>query len=116
MKFKVDENLPVEVADELRALGHLASTVADEALSGAPDSDVIRAAASEQRILLTLDKGIANIVRHPQVTHCGVVLFRPGSVGRREVLAFVSRQLSALSILPIENRITVVTERGIRSR
>ncbi|MHB8204800.1 MAG: DUF5615 family PIN-like protein [Desulfomonilaceae bacterium] len=27
MKFKIDENLPVEFADELRAIGHDAKTV-----------------------------------------------------------------------------------------
>lgn len=116
MKFKVDENLPAEVADQLRGLGYLASTVADEELEDAPDSEIVRVAASEERVLLTLDKGIANIVRHPPATHHGVVLFRPGSAGRRAVLDFVSSQLQALLGLPLEKRITVVTERGIRSR
>lgn len=30
MKFKTDENLPVEVADDLRQTGHDALTVADQ--------------------------------------------------------------------------------------
>ena len=37
MKFKVDENLPIEVRAILTEAGHDAETVADEALIGAPD-------------------------------------------------------------------------------
>ena len=37
MKFKIDENLPGELADEFRAAGHVADTVYDEGLSGASD-------------------------------------------------------------------------------
>ena len=37
MKFKVDEDLPVDVAALLRAAGHDASTVREEALTRTPD-------------------------------------------------------------------------------
>jgi predicted nuclease of predicted toxin-antitoxin system len=92
MKFKIDENLPAEVAEQRRELGHEASTVVQEVLTGAPDSAIVAAADAEARILLTLDKGIANLLRHPTATHHGVVLFRPGSVGRRSVLEFVGER------------------------
>ena len=36
MRFKLDENLPVELAAELRAMGHDTDTVADERLCGEP--------------------------------------------------------------------------------
>ena len=91
MKFKIDENLPAEVAEQLRELGHEASTVVQEVLTGAPDSAIVAAAAAEARILLTLDKGIANLLRHPTATNHGVVLFRPGSVRYSNSSASVSR-------------------------
>ena len=96
MKFKIDENLPAEVAAQLRGFGHEASTVSDKDLAGAPDTEIVAVAAAEARILITLDKGIANLVRHPPSTHHGVVLFRPGSLGRRSVLEFISDRLPAL--------------------
>ena len=34
MKFKIDENLPSELAVDLRDLGHEADTVFDESLAG----------------------------------------------------------------------------------
>ena len=40
MRFKVDENLPVEVAELLRQGGHDAATVLEQHLSGSADSGV----------------------------------------------------------------------------
>jgi predicted nuclease of predicted toxin-antitoxin system len=37
MKFKTDENMPVEAADDLRQAGHDAATVGDQQLAGQPD-------------------------------------------------------------------------------
>jgi predicted nuclease of predicted toxin-antitoxin system len=65
VKFKIDENLPAELAVELRNLGHEADTVFEEALSGVSDPVLIKAASKESRILFTLDKGIANLERYP---------------------------------------------------
>ena len=59
---------------------------------------------------------MANLVRHAPSTHQGVVLFRPGSLGRRSVLEFVGDRLPALPDFPLEGKIMVVTDRGIRSR
>jgi predicted nuclease of predicted toxin-antitoxin system len=94
VKFKLDENLPVELAAELRAMGYDADTVADERLCGAADPVVVEAAAIADRVLLTLDKGIAD-VRGQRRT--AVVLFRPDSAGRGAVLAL---SVSAFPGLP----------------
>ena len=40
MRFKLDENLPVELVTDLRDLGHDADTVAGEGLRGAADPAV----------------------------------------------------------------------------
>ena len=37
MKFKIDQNLPIEAADLLAAAGHDAMTVYERSLGGAPD-------------------------------------------------------------------------------
>jgi predicted nuclease of predicted toxin-antitoxin system len=42
MKFKVDENLPAELLDDLRIVGHEAETVSDEGLTGVPDAVSLR--------------------------------------------------------------------------
>ena len=90
MKFKLDENLPAELAADLRLLGHAADTVADEGLAGACDADVAAAAREESRILLTLDKEFSRA----EGSMAGIVLFRPDAHGRKQVLAFIPRAVT----------------------
>ena len=65
VEFKLDENLPVELRDDLRALGYAADTVYDEKIAGATDEVILEHARIEGRILLTMDKGIADVRRFP---------------------------------------------------
>ena len=116
MRFKVDENLPADLVEDLRLAGHDAKTVFEEALSGAADAELMETARAEAIILLTLDKGIANMLSYPPGTHAGVVLFRPGSAGRAAVLEFVRSRLHELLRADIHNRITVVSDTRIRIR
>jgi predicted nuclease of predicted toxin-antitoxin system len=50
---------------DLRNLGHDADTAFDEGLTGVTDPVLIEAASNESKILLTLDKGIANLKQYP---------------------------------------------------
>lgn len=50
MKFKVDQNLPIEAADLLSVAGHDAMTVYQQALSGAPDEHIVDVCKDEGRI------------------------------------------------------------------
>ncbi len=93
MTFKLDENLPVELRDDLRALGYEADTVHDEGIAGATDEVILEQVRIEGRILLTMDKGIADVRRFPPRRYAGIVLFSPTSTGRGAVLAFARRHL-----------------------
>ena len=53
MKFKLDENLPVELVEDFRVLGHDADTIIDEGLRGAADPAVVDAAFSVGRMLVS---------------------------------------------------------------
>ena len=68
MKFKLDENLPAELASDLRVLGRQGDTVFEEGLAGAADRVILAEAQTEGRVLLTLDKGIANLQEYPRAT------------------------------------------------
>ena len=72
MKFKLDENIPVELKDDLSELGYDSDSVVSEGLKGADDRIVVRAADHAKRILLTLDKGIPRLVQRRK--HSGVVV------------------------------------------
>lgn len=116
MNFKTDENLPTELADDLRELGHDADTVLGEGLCGAEDPAVVEVARASDRILFTLDNGIANVRRFPASEHAGVVLFRPDTSGRRAVLSFVRTRLSEVLQMELAGRLTVVGPARIRFR
>ncbi|MBV9035527.1 MAG: DUF5615 family PIN-like protein [Acidobacteriaceae bacterium] len=116
MKFKLDGNLPTELAADLFEWGHDADTVMDEELRGAPDPAVVAAANAGGRVLLTLDKGIANLQRYPIWPSAGVVLFRPDTLGRRAVLAFVRERLPKILELNLNGKLTVVGPNRIRFR
>lgn len=90
MRFKLDENLPTEIALALQLSGHDADTVKDEGLEREPDSVIMATALKAARVLLTLDKGIADVACYPKGAHAGVVLFRPGSSGRGVVAGKLS--------------------------
>jgi predicted nuclease of predicted toxin-antitoxin system len=116
MKFKLDENLPRELADDLVRLGHESDSVHSEGLVGAEDATVVQAARASGRILMTLDKGIASFLRFPADEHGGIVLFRPDASGRRAVLSFVRSRLENLLEVDLAGRLTVVGSTRIRIR
>jgi predicted nuclease of predicted toxin-antitoxin system len=116
VKFKLDENLPFELVTDLRGLGHDADTVAEEGLRGAADPAVVDAAFAADRILFTLDKGIANLQRYPIHQHAGVVLFRPDTSGRGAVIAFVRERLPKVLELRLTGRLTIIGPSRIRFR
>jgi predicted nuclease of predicted toxin-antitoxin system len=116
VRVKLDENLPAEFLADLQAAGHDADSVASEGLTGSPDPTILAAALSDGRVLLTLDKGLADLRQHPRGRSPGVVLFRPASTGRGTTLAFVRRHLALLHDRDLTGRLLVVTERSARLR
>jgi len=76
MRFKVDENLPVEVAHLLRAAGHDAATVNDQGVGGAKDSDLASLLQREQRAFVTLDTGFGDIRTYPPHEYSGLLVLR----------------------------------------
>lgn len=72
MKLEADENIQARVVRLLREHDHDVATVPEEDLTGAPDRNLAEAAASEDRILITLDRGFADVRRYQPGTHAGI--------------------------------------------
>jgi predicted nuclease of predicted toxin-antitoxin system len=116
MKFKLDEHLPAEIADDLRQAGHDAMTVVEEGLSCSSDETLMQIVQAESRVMLTMDKGIANVVAFPPSSFAGIVLFRPHQSGRGAVLQFVRQQMPVVLPLIAPGSLIVVSDRGVRVR
>lgn len=76
MKFKIDENMPLEVAELLRNAGHDSATVAEQNLSGTSDTSLATICLKEERILVTLDNDFADIRTYPPNKFPGIIVLR----------------------------------------
>jgi predicted nuclease of predicted toxin-antitoxin system len=116
MRFKVDENLPVEVAQLLRQNGHDAATVLEQRLGGHPDQDIAAVCIAEARCLITLDVDFANLRQYPPANHCGLVVLRLARQDKPTVLDMMRRILPLLSCEPLDRKLWIVEMDRIRIR
>jgi len=84
MRAKLDESMPIEAADALRAAGWECDTVHEEGLGGAADSRIAEVCRAESRVLFTVDLDFADIRTYPPGDYIGLVVFRPAEPGMRE--------------------------------
>jgi len=75
MKFITDENLGIKVPQSLKSLGYDVISAIEVALSK-PDTDILKLANKENRILLTTDKDFGELVFKEKLIHSGVILLR----------------------------------------
>jgi predicted nuclease of predicted toxin-antitoxin system len=116
MRFKVDENLPVETAHLLRQAGYDAVSVYQEGLGGAPDEDVASVCQQEGRVLLTLDLGFAHIRAYPPPDFPGLVVLHLQRQDKAHVLEVLQRLVPLLAREPLEGLLWVVEETRVRIR
>lgn len=116
MRFKLDENLPVELADLLRSAGHDAQTVLDQQLGGADDRDIAAVCRREGRAIVTFDKDFADIRAYPPSAYAGIVVLRLASQAREHTLTVGRRLLRILNDTPLDGQLWIVDERRVRVR
>ena len=115
MQFKIDENLPPELADLLAAAGHDASTVPGEGLGGAADPEIAAVCRREGRILITLDLDFADIRFYPPGSLPGAVVMRLDRQDKPNLLRVFSWLIPNLDPSLLGN-LWIVEEDRIRSR
>ena len=115
-KFKIDENLPVEMADMLRQAGYDAATVYDQHLMGAIDTDIANVCQTEKRALVTLDLDFADIRAYPPQNYSGIIVMRLKQQDKPYVLSVTARWLKALPAEPLAERLWIVDDTKIRIR
>jgi len=78
VKFKLDENLGHSCEAILRATGYDVATVVSQNLQGTDDVSLFNICATEDRVLVTLDRGFGRLLRFPTTASAGVVILESG--------------------------------------
>jgi predicted nuclease of predicted toxin-antitoxin system len=116
MRFKIDENLPPDVAELLRQEGHEVLTVFDQGLRSHTDPEVIAVCQREGLALLSLDLDFSNILLFPPEQFSGLNVLRLHRPGRTAVSGLVRRLLPHLASRPVAGKLWIVDEVRIRVR
>jgi predicted nuclease of predicted toxin-antitoxin system len=116
MKFKLDENLPEEGVQILRAAGHDAVTVLDQGLGGRPDPEIFAVVRAEGRALITLDIGFGNIRTYSPRSSAGIVVLRLGRQSKPVVLAAIAEVAVAAVAEPLTGKLWIVEDGRLRIR
>jgi predicted nuclease of predicted toxin-antitoxin system len=116
MRFLLDENVDLPLADYLREQGHDVTAVAVDYTRSIKDDEVLRIARAEHRILITNDKDFGALIYEQRLDHAGVIFFRlrdeeiPTKIAR--LAAVLTHHVAALAAAAY----IVVTDKRIRLR
>ena len=116
MRFKVDENLPREVSDLLSGAGHDAVSVGEEGLSGSDDTRLYERCQNEERALITLDLGFANLRTYDPRSSFGVIVLRLARQDKPLVLDAITAALPLLEREPLDKRLWILEGTRVRIR
>ena len=116
LKVLVDEDLPRRAVQFLREHGYDAASVVEQGMSGWKDPQLWIAIQSEERFLVTADKGFGDIRVYPPGKHFGILLLRPDEDGIRPVIELLQQVLNSYKLEDLVGTVTVATPRGIRLR
>jgi predicted nuclease of predicted toxin-antitoxin system len=116
MRFKLDENMPEDLATDLATLGHDAATCRQEGLAGGRDATVAAHAKAEGRILVTFDLDFSNVHNFPPAGHTGIVVFRLHSQAIPACRLAFTRLLTSVPEGDFDGNLIVVEDTRVRIR
>jgi|SRR5690554_615809 len=116
MKFKIDENLPIECVEVLKEAGYKADTVIDEGLGGCPDPLIYNVCLKEKMILVTLDLDFSDIRAYPPSYHDGIIVMRLSNQSKKRIIVKLTQIIPVIKAEEIKGCIWIVDEKRIRIR
>lgn len=116
LKFKIDENLPKEIAELLVKNGHDALTILDQSLGGKNDKSIISICQKEKRCLITLDLDFSDIRSYPPQQYSGIVVLRTADQSKSFVLNMFQRILPVFKEEPLKKMLWIIEPNQIRIR
>ncbi|MCP4754506.1 MAG: hypothetical protein GY866_26795 [Proteobacteria bacterium] len=116
MRFKIDENLPLELVEILRSKGYDTLSVLEQDLGGETDPVLASACQNENRAIVTLDTDFADILTYPPENYPGIIVLRLKRQDKRNILANFHRVVSLLSQETVNRSLWIIDETRIRIR
>ena len=116
LKFKVDENLPVDIVDCLQSVNYDAMTVIAQKLKGTNDSNIASICKKEGRIIVTLDTDFADIQTYPPSEYPGIMVIRVNSQSKRHIIDIFAQTIPLLEKESIDRSLWIVEETRVRIR
>ncbi|MDO8594735.1 MAG: DUF5615 family PIN-like protein [bacterium] len=114
LRLLLDENIGKRVVAALRERGYDATSVLEDA-PGSTDTDVLRRARKEKRLLVTLDKDFGALIFRDSESYVGVLFLRLQNE-KPENMIFVLQNILDEYGGKLENRFTTASETDIRIR
>jgi hypothetical protein len=115
MKFKLDENIGQRGKLLLIEAGHDVSTVLEQNLTSAPDTEVIEVCRQEGRGLVTLDLDFSNPIRFDPSLYAGIAVLRlPARSTPRDLLDAIATLINALKAQDIRGQLWIIQRGQIR--
>lgn len=115
MKLKLDENLGSRMVTRFRAAGHDVATVAGQGLCSTPDSQLIEICHSENRCLVTLDRGFGNRLRYKPSDYSGIAVIRlPKRPTLQDLQDAIETLISGLEGADIKGKLWIVQKGTIQ--
>ncbi len=116
MRFLVDMPLSPDLAQWLRAEGHDAVHAKDLSMHQTPDAEILRAATSDGRIIVTADLDYPRLLATLGAAGPGLILLRGGNYSDVESRECVRRVLMSITHDELPRSIVVVDRERIRRR
>lgn len=116
MQFKIDENLPIEIAELLIDAGYDAKTVHDQRLEGTKDTILADVCRSEHRVLVTLDTDFSDIRVYPPEEFSGIIVLRVRIQAKNHAIRVFCNIIPIISREPLIQHLWIVEETKVRIR
>ena len=114
MRFKLDENLPVDLALLLSNAGYDAQTVAEEGYKGFKDSFIVDICFHEQRTFITFDLDFSDIRDYPPEKYFGLLVLRLVRQDTDHLVSVVQKIIPLLSQEKVRGKLWIIEEDRIR--
>jgi predicted nuclease of predicted toxin-antitoxin system len=116
MRFKLDENVPLQAVDVFEDAGHDVETVFSENMVGESDPNIAEVVRDENRVLVTLDTDFGDIRTYPPEEYPGFLVLRPRQSDLDSVVSLLEETLPLVEQQFEPESLWIVEEEQIRVR